>query len=237
MTRIFDTDSNFLIQILHNYIKEIFDKETVVGLFTKKSYKGQPEDLEIFIVRENLKTSRNYTLFIRLYSFDDLSVVHEIVQYHEVLPNTVSLVTTFKVGEFLRENNLDRFKHIIKLILRPAENGVTLSRDIVLLNPPKDSKGLSNLKLEKKIVHIYCNQQSNMAIASIEIKIQKPALFIYLEVTNPAITNYAFSSNGYTQVEPIRIITLEFENPKCEDKRLSDEHIQIMTVNDPYKFY
>lgn len=208
-----------------------------MGLFTKKTYLGQPEDLDIFIVRENLKTSRNYNLFIRIYSFDDLSVVHEVVQEHEVPPNTVSLVTTFKVGEFLRQNNLDRNKHIIKLILRPAENGVTLSRDIVLLSSPKDSKGLSNLLLEKRIVHNYCNALSNMAIVSIEIKIQKPALFIYLEVTNPEVTNYVFSSNGYTQVEPIRIITLEFENEGCDEKRLTDEHIQIMTVNDPYKIY
>lgn len=76
-----------------------------------------------------------------------------------------------------------------------------------------------------------------MAIVSIEIKIQKPALFIYLEVTNPEVTNYVFSSNGYMQVEPIRIITLEFENEGCDEKRLTDEHIQIMTVNDPYKIY
>ncbi|XP_063705099.1 beta-mannosidase [Culicoides brevitarsis] len=224
-------------KILHNYIKEIFEKETVVGLFNKKSSRGQPEDLEIFIVRENLKTAKNYTLIIRFYSFDDLSIVHEEIQNHQVPPNSVTLVHTFKVGEFLRAKNLDRFKHIIKLILRPVENAVTLSRDVVLLNPPKDSKGLGGLLLEKKIVHNYCNKDSNMAIVSIEIKIQKPALFVYLEVTNPEITQYTFSSNGYTQVEPIRIITLEFMNEGCEQGRLSDEHIQIMTVNEPYKIY
>lgn len=230
---------NFLIpfQILHNYIKEIFAKETVVGLFNKLTYKGEPEILDIFIVRDQLDKSRTYTLIIRLYNFNGLSVVHEIVETHEVQPNSVARVTNFTVGEFLRKRNLNRHEHLIKLILRPAESGVTLSRDIVLLGPPKDSIGLENLELEKKIVHNYCNSQSNMAIASIEIRIRKPALFVYLEVTNPNVTNYWFSTNGYTQVEPIRIITLEFENIGCDNDRLKEEHIQIMTMNDPYKIY
>uniref|UniRef100_A0A336MH08 beta-mannosidase n=1 Tax=Culicoides sonorensis TaxID=179676 RepID=A0A336MH08_CULSO len=224
-------------KILHNYIKEIFDKETVVGLFNKKLSNGHPEELEIFIVRENIKTSRNYTLITRIYNFNDLSVAYEEIDDYEVEPNTVSLVKVLDIGEILRANNLNRFQHIVKLILRPYGSGVTLSRDIVLLNPPKDSIGLGELQLEKKIVHNYCNEQSFVAIASIEIKIQKPALFIYLEVTNPEIKYYTFSANGYTQVEPIRIVTLEYENPGCDDRQLRDEHIQIMTINDPYVIY
>lgn len=185
--------------------------------------------LEVFIIRDKLNASQNYTLLTRIHRFHDLSVMKEEVKYFVVEPNTVHMAGTIDIYDMLRKDSLDPTEHFVKLILRHVGDSNTLSRDYILLTEPKNCRNLGNPKLEHKIATQQCKHDHS--VVSIELRIQRPALFVYLEVTNPNITDYTFSSNGFIQVEPIKVVNLEFKNINCSSV-FEENNIEIMTVND-----
>lgn len=212
------------LKVLWNTVQDAFYPEVVIGLVNDE------QKLDAFIVNERESTPDRYTLVIRFYRFSTLGYNEELVENFVVEPNTVKLVRTEDIHRIIRDKGGDYHEYFIKLLLRRENGYSTLSRDFVFLSPLKDAKNVQY----PRVVHKIASQECDLGLSttSIEIKISKPALFVTLDVAGVNLSSYWFSTNGFTQVEPIKVVHLFYTNPNCELRKLVDSDITVMTMND-----
>lgn len=61
--------------------------------------------------------------------------------------------------------------------------------------------------------------------------VEKPALFVSLEIYHPDVERYTLSENGFVQVEPVKVIHLELTAKSSKCINLTSDHVRIMSVN------
>uniref|UniRef100_A0A1A9Z9Y7 beta-mannosidase n=1 Tax=Glossina pallidipes TaxID=7398 RepID=A0A1A9Z9Y7_GLOPL len=66
---------------------------------------------------------------------------------------------------------------------------------------------------------------------SITTMVEKPALFVSLEIYHPDVERYTLSENGFVQVAPVKVIHLELTAKSSKCINLTADHVRIMSVN------
>lgn len=139
-------------KILHNYIQQIFQPDVVVGL------KNLQQNFDIFVINENLYEERKYTVTITYFKNSNLSAVKEMKINVTIPMNKVKLVSTLDIYEEFRLRRRDYRKYSIELSLSLQNDSTILSRDFILLSPPKEMLRVvdSNVKVNN-LIHVIKN--------------------------------------------------------------------------------
>uniref|UniRef100_A0A1A9W1B5 beta-mannosidase n=1 Tax=Glossina brevipalpis TaxID=37001 RepID=A0A1A9W1B5_9MUSC len=112
-----------------------------------------------------------------------------------------------------------------------TQNDTELSRNYLFPRNFHESI-LADPKLKLELFFSHCIEGKTPFISySIRIRVEKPALFVYLEINHPDVERYTLSENGFVQVEPVKIIHLEVTAKSSKCVNLTLDNLRIMSVN------
>lgn len=103
-----------------------------------------------------------------------------------------------------------------------------ISREVIFPVLLRFAKNVKNPNIKLKIGSQTC--EKDQARVPIEVSVDFPALFVYLELMNMEVEEYQLSDNGFVQVEETRTIYVTYKNPGCK-LRLVPTDFKVMDVN------
>ncbi|XP_030370503.1 beta-mannosidase-like [Scaptodrosophila lebanonensis] len=215
-------------KLVYYWAKEFLKPTTVIGLY------DQPSDLLNITIsleeyNENPETSQLYTVWVYTYLWSDLFPKKKIargnlMKSNDILPLSIALESTL-----FEEHNKSETFLMIELV---DEYDIIVARTYFYPVPIKNIEGIRDPLLIMDLYTSECDASTYTNSFSVRIKVSYPALFVYLEVTNPDIAKHThkFSKNGFTLTEPVTVVHLEFIGlSECLD--LQKKHIAITTMN------
>lgn len=149
---------------------------------------------------------------MNIYRWDDFKVLDTIEWNYNMPANDVQLLNDFDLHAYLEEKSFN-INEIIAEFHLIDNTGVHLSKNFAI---PGDYDKLGPVYAPKSELQIIANKcdQGTQTI-SLEVRAQKPALFISIVFTHGEIKKYRLSRNGFMQLNPIEAVELTFENPSC----------------------
>lgn len=196
-------------KILQHWIKIIFASQSLITQFEKDDH------LHIYGVSDQINAEpQPMVVIMKIFKWSDFRVVHQREYNFTMQPNAVvDVINHFDFHEFLNQNQYDVFHHLAEFSLLDMDDNV-ITKNFVFPELFKTIKSVKDPKLTINIAKSRC--ENNFHRVAIEIKIQSPAIFIYIELRNLDIPKYRLSKNGFMQLEPIQTLQVTFDNPKCQ---------------------
>lgn len=216
-------DFNGNYKILHHWAKEFLAPISIIAL------KGSSSDsVNVTLVRDDLADKvLEVDVAMNLYLWTDLYPKKSITWQAELKPNSDHLNKVIPMNQIFTERFTQK-NSFVEFVLSSGTN--VLSRTFFFPVIIKTASGIMNPLLTVEISSKYCQQESVLNSYSLAIRVQRPALFVYIEVLHKEVLTYSLSKNGFMQVDPIQIVHLEFKSKKnCID--LTVEDIKVTTVN------
>ncbi|XP_053698686.1 beta-mannosidase isoform X1 [Sabethes cyaneus] len=214
-------------KILHYWMKAIFAQRHVVA------YINPMKMLDIYLIRDNLGPNETWSVEIKLQRWDKFMPV-DLLSYNpvNVSKNTViKLVDSFDIYGLMKRKNLDAKEHL--LLIDVYRNDKRFAENFVFLDKIKQATQLANVSLDLNIASVVCKTASNIVQVSIEVTVDAPAVFVYLELTpeNSALKQCQFSKNGFLQFKPIQTVHMQCVDMGCKTKIQSSD-ITVLTINE-----
>ncbi|KAI9577054.1 hypothetical protein GQX74_014982, partial [Glossina fuscipes] len=200
---------NYVIAVMDNNNNKINVTVTHEGSFVNQEIYNYKVIVNIYTWM-NLYPRKTMKLFIG-------NMKNGLLTYHLSMSEvfTAPFNTTNSFLEFTLQNQND--SEISRNYLFPGNFQKTILPD------PK-------LKIELSLVH--CVEGKIPFISySITTMVEKPALFVSLEIYHPDVERYTLSENGFVQVEPVKVIHVELTAKSSKCILLTSDNVRIMTVN------
>lgn len=186
--------------------------------------------LVIYGVSDQINTGLRFMkVKMNIYRFDDLIPVDNLEFKFDLRPNSVSSVETLDLYTYLNQRSLGVYEHFILFNLYDLTN----DHEIIATNFlfPGNFKNLRDVKDPNVKLRFSSRKcEKNREIINVEIKIDFPAIFLWINVDHEKIKKFKFNRNGFIQVEPIQNVQLSFENLNCEIS-LMVENLVMKTLN------
>ncbi|CAO1424510.1 unnamed protein product [Diamesa serratosioi] len=209
-------------KILQQWIKIIFAPQTIITQFEKDGH------LHIYGVSDQIDAEpQEMVVKMNIFKWSDFRVVHQHEYKFTMRPNAVvEVMDNFNFHDFLNQHQYDAFQHLAEYSLLDKNDNVIFKNFVF----PELFKSIKSVKDPKLTINIASNRcENNFHRVAIEIKIQSPAIFIYIELRNLDIPKYRLSKNGFMQLEPIQTLQVTFDNPKCQfNVTASDFNVQTL---------
>ncbi|XP_058824394.1 beta-mannosidase-like [Topomyia yanbarensis] len=212
-------------KILHYWMKEVFAQKHVV------SYMNPRKKLELYVIRDTLGPDEQWSVEIKVHRWNTFLPVDLITYDPITVPeNTVVKVDTLDIYDRLRQKKRLASDHLLRIDLYRADK--KLAENFVFLDKIRNAVSISNAALKVTIAAVSCNKVSNILRVSLEVTVESPAVFVYLELTpeNSALKQCQFSKNGFLQFTPIRTVHMQCVDAGCKAK-LQSSDITVLTVN------
>lgn len=215
---------SFFSQILHHWVKQIFAPQTVVTQMTLL------KKLLIYAISDEINVeTKPVTIKMQLYRWVDFQIVNSHDWHWDMTPNAVSLVVEFDIYKHMADLLFDVNKHMAEFLLINDSDGKVLSRNYAFPGSFKEIKSIGDPKPELRISSSKCEKSSHRL--SLEIKIEKPAVFMSLSLDHENIKKHQLSKNGFMQFEPIQVVQVTFVNPDCREV-ITASNFVIKTLNE-----
>lgn len=210
-------------KILQFWIQELFAPKalvTQVNLLKK---------LEIYMLSDEINvTTKPMTVKMSLYKWDDFRVVTLQQWDFNMTPNSVELVQELDIYALMNSSQFDVNEYMAEFLLYDNDDHAVVTKNYVFPVNFKEVKGIGDPKVELRFSSNKCDKGNHRI--SIEVKVQKPAIFMFVAFVHDEIKKYRFSKNGFMQFEPIQIIQVTFNNPNCTHE-LSVANFTVKTLN------
>ena len=210
-------------KMLQHWIKLMFAPQSLITQFEKDGR------LHIYGVSDQINAEPQQMLVrMNIYKWSDFRVVYQQEYNFTMLPNKViEVMSHFDFHKFLDQNQYDVFQHLAEFTLLDLNDNVIFKNFVF----PALFKTIKSVKDPKLTINIASNRcENNFHRVAVEIKIQSPAIFIYVELRHKDIPKYLLSNNGFMQLEPIQTLQVTFDNPKCKFNITSSDFI-VKTLN------
>lgn len=150
---------------------------------------------------------------MKLYKWTDIRVVKEKIWSFNLIPNSVTLVDEFDLLQFLKDNKYEA-KNCVAEFTLIDQSDRQISKNYIFPVNFKEIVGVADPKIQISIASISpCNYKTTSI--SLSVKIEKPAVFVDIQLNHQQVPIYQLSSNGFMQFDPIQTIQLTFANPDC----------------------
>lgn len=186
--------------------------------------------LQIFIINDVItEKPKTMTVKMNLYKWNDFRIMKtQEWPCNNLKPNAATLLREFDIYKYLNDSSYDVNEYMGELLLIDSENDEVISKNYAFPGKFKDLKAVSDCK-PKLIIQTYRCERENHKI-SLEIKIQSPAIFMFISLKHDVIKKYRLSRNGFMQFEPIQIVQITFKNPNCS-QNVTVENFSFQTLN------
>jgi beta-mannosidase len=219
---------NGQFKLLHHWIKDVFAPLSMIVRFNKL------KKVEIYCSNDIISDwdpRQPLTIVMKVFKWSSFTVVADQTWIFDMPENSVKLIDTLDIYQFLELRELARNEHIIEFILTGVDPEKVLAKEFVFPEPIKDAVGVSTTpdNVQLRIGHQRC--AFNVSTVSLEIRANAPAIFVYLQLKDSAnIERYELSKNGFMQLEPINVVHMQFDNSGC-GVELQATDFEVMTVN------
>jgi len=210
-------DFNGNYKILHYWARDFMSPVSVIAHGIKNT-----KQVEVTVIRDTVnKINLPLTIIRNIYLYKRLSPGKKaLIKSVTIAPNTVLSADKFEL-----EADLDPTTYFYEILLKDQNRNEIVSRTYYFPTPIKHGRGIRDPNVQ---IEIYLSKYKEpISSVSIAIKINYPALFVYLEIDHENITHYKLSENGFIQIEPVKVVYLEFLN----EFEIKTEHIKVHTVN------
>ena len=150
---------------------------------------------------------------MKLFRWNDFRVLATCDWYYNMTPNAVTLLNEFDLYKYLHDNSYNENEYMAEFLLIDDEEGSVLSKSYAFPGKFKDVTSVGDPKPQLRISTNRCDRGSHRI--SLEVKIEKPAVFMAIVFNHDEIKKYRLSKNGFMQFEPIQIVEITFTNPSC----------------------
>ncbi|XP_055904783.1 beta-mannosidase [Eupeodes corollae] len=209
-------------KILHYWARDFLAPISVIALFDWRA-----KAINLTLVRDDITdTIMEVDVTMNLFLWSELYPKKSITWQAELKPNSDHLNKVIPLDQIF----MDRFTQsnsFVEFLL--STDATVLSRTYHFPSKIKSAVGIMDPDLKVEISSKYCRTESTKNSYSLAIKIQRPALFVYIEIIHSSVTTYTLSKNGFLQLDPIQMVHLEFQSKKCIDLTL--DNIKVTTVN------
>jgi beta-mannosidase len=171
--------------------------------------------IEIYLINDDISKKQNpMTIKMNLYKWDLFRVVntHEW-PCNDAKPNTAYMVTEFDVDKYLNDNSYNIYEYMAEFVLIRDDTKEIIARNYAFPGNFKDVRSISDPKPQLKIGNNKCDNGNHRI--SLEVKVEKPAIFMHISLKHDKIKKYRLSKNGFMQFEPIQVVQVTFKNPDC----------------------
>ncbi|CRL07018.1 CLUMA_CG019973, isoform A [Clunio marinus] len=210
-------------KILHHWIKDIFAPQTLItqlGLLNK---------LNVFAVSDEINTDvKPMTVQMRIYKWNEFESILAESHPFNMTPNAVTLVTEIDVEKYFTDKGLNINENFVLYKLIDDTDKRLVASSPVFPGKFKTLKLIGDPKVKLQITTNRCENGEHRI--SLDVKIEKPALFISVKFVHDVIKRYRMSKNGFMQFEPIQVLQVNIKNPNCEYK-FGVENFKVTTLN------
>lgn len=165
---------------------------------------------------------------MNVHKFDNLEPLDTMELKFDMQPNSVTLVDTIDIYNYLHQREFFVLDHFIIFYLE-NNAGKILAKNFLFPGNFEKSQSVKNPNLQLKIVRNTCTNEQHTL--DVDIKIDFPAIFVTLNLKHEKIKKFSFSKNGFIQVEPIQRVEINFLNPNCELK-VVEENLVVNILNE-----
>lgn len=209
-------------KIVHHWMTKVFENVGIIVQLMRGKLLVYGVSDEIFAPIRFMKVTMDF------YRFDDLLRVESLEFEFDLKANSVTAVETLDLLTFMNESNFDLKSHFILFNLVDLKNGSKIIQTDFLF--PGGFKGLQGVKdpnVKLQIVSDQCHNNHNLI--KIEIRIDYPAIFLWISLQHEKIKKIKFSKNGFIQVQAVESVLMTFENENCEEKvKVQDLMVKVM---------
>lgn len=173
--------------------------------------------LQIFAVSDEIvEQEKAVTVKMNLYKWNDFRVLATCDWHYNMTPNAVTLLNEFDLYKYMNDNKYNINEFMAEFHLIDDANDAILSKNYAFPGKFKEVKSVGDPKPQLRISTSRCDKGSHRI--SLEVKIEKPALFMSISFIHDEIKKFRLSKNGFMQFDPIQIVEVTFTNPSCQQK-------------------
>lgn len=173
--------------------------------------------LQIYLVSDEINAEeKKVTVRMNIYKFDDFRVVGTQDWHFNMTPNAVKLAADFNITKYLNDNRFNIYEYLAEFRLINEGEDQEVSSSYLFPGNFMSLKSVADPKPTLRISTSKCDNGSHWI--SLEVKLQKPAIFIAITFNHEVIKKYRLSRNGFMQFEPMQVVQATFLNPNCEEK-------------------
>ncbi|KAG5679138.1 hypothetical protein PVAND_008730 [Polypedilum vanderplanki] len=210
-------------KIAHFWMTQVFAPLSII------THLNDMNKLTIYGVSDEINVqAKKMTVKMNIFKWNSLTIADTLEWKFMMKPNAVTEVTNIEIYNYLHDKNFDVRECLLMFYLYDdSDNSTAIANNFIfpgkyqnlLINDPNLRFSFSSNKCEKEKHQIF-----------IEIKIDSPAVFIYITFNHENIKKYRLSKNGFIQVSPIQNVQLTFDNPNCHWNITIDD-LKIKTFN------
>lgn len=210
-------------KIVHFWMTQVFASLSIIA------HVNAMNKLTIYGVSDELNVpAKKMTIKMNIFKWSSFSKVDTVEWKFDMQPNSVTEVTNIEIFKYMNDKNFDVRECLLMFYLYDDSDNSTAIADNfffpgnyqnLLIGYPNLRTTFSSNKCEKGKHQI-----------SIEIKIDTPAVFVYITLNHENIKKYRLSKNGFIQVSPIQNVQLTFDNPNCQ-WNVTNDALNIKTLN------
>lgn len=186
--------------------------------------------LVVYGVSDEINASiRFMKVKLDIHRFDDLIPVDNLEFKFDLKPNSVAAVETLDLYTYLNQRSLGVYEHFILFYLYDLSNDSEVIATNFLF--PGNFENLVDVKDPNvRLTFSSDNCEKGRHNINIEVQIDFPVIFLWINVQHEHIKKFKISKNGFIQVEPIQNVQLSFDNPNCEWKFTVDD-LMVKSLN------
>jgi beta-mannosidase len=216
-------------KIVHYWMKNVFAPQTIITQI------NMMRQLVIYALSDEVNVeTKPMVIKMNIFTWNSFKVVDSVEWKFDMKANHVTHVDNFDLFNFLHTKNYDVYEVFLMFYMSENNDGnstvnALLSTNFIFPGNYKNIKLIRDPNLTVTITKKFCEyNQSQISILS---SIDSPAIFVYLALEHEFIEHYQFSNNGFIQVEPVKILQLNFENPDCMWE-ISESQLKVKTLNE-----
>lgn len=211
-------------KIVHYWMQSLF---APISLVTQVR---QLNKLYIYAISDEINVEpKQMTVKMNIHKWSNVEVVYTKEWKLEMPPNAATSVTTMDLYAFMNDEGLDVYEYIIMFYLYDDSNpSNSVSTNFILPAGYQHLKSASDPNLSFEISSNKCDNGQHRI--SITIRVDSPAMFVYIVLEHEDIKKYEISKNGFIQVEPITAVQMRFNNPDCKAE-ITEDMLKIRTLN------
>ncbi|XP_070497078.1 beta-mannosidase isoform X2 [Chironomus tepperi] len=187
--------------------------------------------LTIYAVSDEINVSpKQMSIKMNVYKWSGTEVVDTMSWTFVMKGNDVTLVDTIDLYKYMNDKGYDVYEYFMMFYLYEGSqnNSNSVAANFVFPGNYQYLKSMKEPNLSYEFTTNKCENDQHRI--SITIKIDSPALFVYIVLEHPVIKQYRLSKNGFIQVEPFITVQLTFNNPGCSSSVKADS-LKIKTLN------
>lgn len=165
---------------------------------------------------------------MNLFRWDDFRILNTHDWHWNMTSNAANLVKEFDIYKYMTDNTYNVNEYMAEFQLINDSDGEVVSKNYAYPGNFKELKSIGDPKPQLRVSTSKCDKGSHRV--SLEIKIEKPAIFMSVAFTHDKIKKYQLSKNGFMQFEPIQVVQVTFLNPSCEQV-VNVSNFTVKTLN------